>query len=435
MDLEPIGEPDDFLIRLTPDILPEPDAILVTGITPQRTHLEGIPEHEFLDYFQDSISILDTIFVGFNTIRFDDEFMRFLHYRNLHDPYEWQWKDGRSRWDLLDVVRMTRALRPEGIKWPFAPDGSRANRLELLTAINGLEHTHAHNALSDVIGSIEVAKLIKTNQPKLFEYLLSIRDKKSVASVLSVPVPLVYTSGRYPGEFEKTTIVIPIGPDKEPGSTLVYDLRTDPVTWLASAELQDSEHPIKPVKHNRCPAIAPISVMDQESWARIGLNPELINERVSFVRENSTKLAALYKPKFVRPEAVPLLEIPLEQVDAALYDGFIGGNDKKLLERIRGLSVDELTDLEATFEDKRLGGLVFLYKARQYPKSLLAEERIRWEKYLENKFMSDTENGEYATFMKRLEELAKLDYLDADKRYILEELALYGQSIVPSDGY
>lgn len=435
LHLEPIGEPDDFLIQLTPDVLPDPDAILVTGITPQRTHLEGITEREFLAHFQESISLPDTIFVGFNTIRFDDEFMRFFHYRNLADPYEWQWKDGRSRWDLLDVVRMTRALRPEGIKWPFAPDGSRANKLELLTAINGLEHTHAHNALSDVVGSIEIAKLIRSKQPKLFDYLLGIRDKTSISQLLSVPMPLVYTSGRYLGEFEKTTIVMPIGKASDPGSTLVYDLRIDPKEWIANIELQETDYPIKLVKHNRCPALAPIGVMDKESWKRIGLTPKIIEQNATFVRENSSKLAELYKPKYVYLQPEPLLEVQLDKVDAALYDGFIGANDKKQLERIRKLSPEELTDLETNFEDKRLDGLVFLYKARQFPKSLLAEERVRWEEYLEHKFLGNAENGEYATFMKRLEELASLDYLDADKRYILEELALYGQSIIPSDGY
>ena len=131
--------------------MPDPDAILVTGITPQRTRAEGYSEKEFLEIFYESIAIEGTIFVGYNSIRFDDEFMRTLLYRNLYDPYEWQWQDGKSKWDLLDVVRMTRALRPEGIVWPFASNGAKANKLELITAVNNLEHTHAHNAMSDVI--------------------------------------------------------------------------------------------------------------------------------------------------------------------------------------------------------------------------------------------------------------------------------------------
>src|SRR5581483_1177295 len=140
MALQPIGEPVNAFIKLSPDIVPDPEAVMVTGITPQKTLADGITEYEFLKLFYEIIATPDTIFVGFNNVRFDDEFMRFLHYRNFYDAYEWQWKDGRSRWDLLDVVRMVRALRPEGIEWPFAPDGKPSNRLEFMTAVNKLDH-------------------------------------------------------------------------------------------------------------------------------------------------------------------------------------------------------------------------------------------------------------------------------------------------------
>jgi exodeoxyribonuclease I len=143
MDLEPIGEPNNILIKLTDDILPEPDAVLVTGITPQKTLSDGITEYDFLRIFDSEISINDTIFVGFNSVRFDDEFMRFTLYRNYYDSYEWQWKEGRSRWDLLDVARMTRALRPDGIEWPFDTNGKPSNQLGLLTSVNKLNHDNA----------------------------------------------------------------------------------------------------------------------------------------------------------------------------------------------------------------------------------------------------------------------------------------------------
>src|SRR6185312_1289553 len=109
MDLKRVGEPFNHLIKLTPDVLPSPDAGWVTGITPQKTLSEGLTEAEFLKLFPQEVVKSDTIFVGYNSIRFDDEFMRFLLYRNFYDAYEWEWRDGRSRWDLLDLVRMTRA--------------------------------------------------------------------------------------------------------------------------------------------------------------------------------------------------------------------------------------------------------------------------------------------------------------------------------------
>ena len=110
LELEPIGEPYNILVKLNDDTLPNPDALMVTGITPQSTQADGYTEAEFAKLLMDEIFTEDTITVGFNNIRFDDEFIRAFFWRNFYDPYEWCWRDGRSRWDMLDVVRMTRAL-------------------------------------------------------------------------------------------------------------------------------------------------------------------------------------------------------------------------------------------------------------------------------------------------------------------------------------
>jgi exodeoxyribonuclease-1 len=430
LDLVPIGDPDDILIQLTPDILPDADAVLLTGITPQQTRSDGISEAEFAAYFEKHISTPGTVFLGFNTIRFDDEFVRALLYRNLRDPYEWQWRDNRSRWDLLDLVRMTRALRPDGIQWPFGSDGSKANRLELIASVNGLTHERAHNAMSDVLASIEVAKLVRSNQPKLFDYLLDMRSKKAVEGLLNSGSPLVYTSGRYPSKYEKTAVVIPIGPGPDSGSTLVYDIRIDPSKWLK--EQSEEYCPIKLVKHNRCPALAPVTVLDSKNYEMLEYTPEEITQRVRKIRQVVDALLATYRPRERPASPTSLFEVPLLEVDAMIYDGFFGDKDKKILERIHSMKPEELVDTSFEFDDMRLPALYFLYRARQFPKTLLADERVRWEEYVSHRLLGeDGSGGPYKKYMQRLQELASVDYLDADKRYILEELALYGQSIVP----
>ena len=199
MDLNPVGEPVNILVKMTDDALPSPKAIMVTKITPQKTLAEGVSEAEFCKTVMDEIFVPNTVAVGYNTVRFDDEFMRAILWRNFYDPYEWEWKDGRSRWDMLDVVRLTRALRPEGINWPVTDEGKATNRLELLTKMNGLLHEHAHDALSDVYATIAVAALIREKQPDLFSYLFKMRDKREVQKLsnLDNPRPFVYASGRY----------------------------------------------------------------------------------------------------------------------------------------------------------------------------------------------------------------------------------------------
>ncbi|MGH7191905.1 MAG: exodeoxyribonuclease I, partial [Candidatus Saccharimonadales bacterium] len=393
MQLKPVGKPVNHLIKLTPDIRPSPDAVLVTGITPQRTLADGLTEAEFLKIFHKEVVAPDTIFVGFNSIRFDDEFMRFLLYRNFYDAYEWQWKDGRSRWDLLDVVRMTRALRPGGIEWPFAPDGRPANRLEMLTAVNKLDHGQAHDALSDVQATIAVARLLKDKQPDLFDYLLNHRDKKIVSGLVETGQPFVYTSGKYTSEFHHTTAAVLLA--KRPkGEALVYDLRHDPAlfTGLSVDELVDRWRftddpdapprlPVKTIKYNRCPAVAPLGVIkDAKTQERLGLTLETIAENRDRLRkvqkEFADKVVEAISRMDARREAEQAALVDNElTVDSRLYDGFLPDSDRAIFPKVRAAEPERLGDFADKLNDGRLKNLLPLYKARNYPGSLSDEER------------------------------------------------------------
>ncbi len=436
MDLKPIGKADNLLIRITPDVLPQPDAVLVHSITPQRTLLDGITEAEFARYLTSQVCSADTIMVGYNNLRFDNEFIRFTLWRNFHDAYEWSWKEDRSTWDLLDVVRMTRALRPDGIKWPFAPDGKPSNRLEYLASVNKLDHDSAHDALSDVMAVIEVARLIKRNQPKLFDYLLKHRSKKMVAPLVGAGRPLVYTSGRYPSEFEKTTIAAMVIEKPDKSGALMYDLRIDPDEFkdLAASELverwkargEDAPYfPVKELRYNRCPAIAPISVMDTAAYRRIKLHKELVESHFAKLKKaeglGDKLLQAL--EQVWPPRQTGLVDDPL-QVDGQLYEGFVGDADKDKMSVVRAAKPAELSELRLDFKDGRLILLLPLYKARNFPKSLDDKERAEWQAFRDAKLTSKLPG-----FFKRLEELAKTPGLDSEKRYLLEELNLYAQSI------
>ncbi len=450
MDLKPIGKPVNVLIKLTPDVLPSPDAILITGITPQQTLADGVTEAEFMKFFYDEVVRPDTIFVGFNSIRFDDEFMRFLHYRNFYDAYEWQWKDGCSRWDLLDAVRMTRALRPGGIEWPFAPDGKPANRLEYLTSVNKLAHSDAHDALSDVLATIEVARLVKTKQTDLFQWLVDNRGKKTVAKLVETADPFVYTSGKYSSEYLHTTAAVLLA--KRPrDEALVYDLRFDPAPFakMSIAELSEAwswtkdpdaiRLPIKTIKYNRCPAIAPLGVMkDKSSQQRINLDISTVTKHLNNFMQCRAELAdkmlqVVAKRDEERTKTQTALVDDRLTVDARLYDGsFFGDADKSAMRAVRAASPAELTRMSDSFRDNRLKNLLPLYKARNYSKALTAEERATWDEFCRAKLVQGGDKSQLAQFFNRLEGLA-VEKLPKQKSYLLEELKLYGESIIPAD--
>ncbi|MDB5170593.1 MAG: Exodeoxyribonuclease, partial [Candidatus Saccharibacteria bacterium] len=446
MELNPIGDPVNLLIKLTADTLPSPDAILVTGITPQQTLADGVTEAEFLKIFYDQVVQPDTIFVGFNSIRFDDEFMRFLHYRNFYDPYEWQWANGCSRWDILDLVRMTRALRPEGIEWPFNDEGKPANRLELLTKVNKLDHENAHDALNDVYATIAVAKLIREKQKDLFEYLLGVRDKKKAAEIIETGNPFVYSTGRYSGAGSSlcTSVAVLLAKHPQPGSALVFDLRHDPTpfldmsvdeliqAWRYSKDPEALRLPVKSVKYNRSPAVAPLGVIKDEAvQERIELKLETITKHLGILQQHRAAFAkkileAVEKMDAQRDkEQQTALDESQLTVDSRLYDKFIDNGDKQAMRTVRTAKPEELNSLADNFHDDRLKMLLPLYKARNYPKSLDSDERAAWDAFCAQKLFDGGTNSRLARYFARLAELANGKLTDSQK-YLLEELQLYG---------
>lgn len=447
MQLNPVGEPVNILVKQTEDTLPDPDAVLVTGITPQATIADGITEAEFLKIFNDEVATPNTIFVGYNTVRFDDEFMRCLHYRNFYDPYEWQWQDNRSRWDLLDVVRMTRALRPDGIAWPFDVKGRPTNRLELLTALNKLDHAHAHDALSDVEATIAVARLIRNKHERLFDFLLSMRDKRKVAELVEGNQPFVYTSGKYPGEFEKTTVAVAVcsHPGRN-GSTFVYDLRNDPLQykdktpeqlaelWRWKKEPDEPRLPIKTMQYNRCPAVAPIGVLDAATQQRLKLDMQQVKQHLVIIQKMTDleeRLCKAWEIMEGKREQTHLVSVE-QDVDGCMYNGFFDSQDKQAMRVVRAARPEELGDLGLSFRDQRLTAMLPLYKARNYPKLLRNEERATWETFCEQRLLGGGQHSRMAKFFARLQEISARDDLPSHQQYLLEELRLYAESIMPA---
>lgn len=447
LDLKTIGSPDNFFIKITPDILPEPEAVLITGITPQKTLADGISEVEFLDYFYKNIATPNTVFVGFNTIRFDDEFIRFLNYRNFYDAYEWQWQNGNSKWDMLDVSRITRALRPDGINWPFTSDGKPSNKLELLASVNKLLHDNAHDALSDVNATISLAKLIKQKQPKLFDYMFAMRDKKAIEKLVSKSEPFIYSSGKYSGDYEKTTIAVTLANHPtQKGAFFVYDLRFDPKPFATKkvnelAEMlikyiyKDDELklPVKMMQSNRCPAIAPLSVLDAKSPKRLKIDINQINKNLKTLLDYSdfgNKIQEAVKINEKLKQTGFLVDI--NDVDSQLYEGFFNDADKTKMRVVRAADQNGLADLNLDFDDSRLEKLLLLYKARQFPKSLSPDEQKAWQKYLDIKLLEGGEQSQLAKYMSKINELAEKTETTDNQKYLLEELKIYGESIIPA---
>ncbi len=343
---------------------------------------------------------------------------------------------------------MTRALKPDGIKWPFAPDGKPTNRLEYLSSINKLNHEAAHDALSDVMATIDVARLVKTKQPQLFDFLLSIRKKEKVREIVDSGKPFMYTAGKYSSAYLHTTAAVLLGRHAEQDYALVYDLRVDPgpflkmtvdqiiEAWQYTKDPDAIRLPVKTLKYNRCPAILPGVVKDQETLKRLDLDLEAVGNNLSSIKKNGKEFVnKLFKAVKIMDdkrakEQVSLVDNELT-VDSRLYDGFVDGSDKSTMMSVRIADPDELTD-KNKFKDSRLNSLLPLYKARNYPKTLNNEEQFKWEAFCRLQLFDGGQNSKAAKYFEKLEELSQKK-LTPKQKYLVEELQLYGQSIIPEN--
>lgn len=443
-ELNIIGPPLMLYCQPSRDFLPKPEACLITGITPQKALAEGVPEPEFIARVMAELSQPGTCGVGYNSLRFDDEVTRYTLYRNFYDPYEREWSQGNSRWDIIDMVRLTRALRPEGIVWPNHEDGAPSFKLEQLTKVNGLAHEAAHDALSDVYATIAVARLIKEKQPKLYDYYFQLRSKHKVAELINLAErrPLLHISSMFPAINGCAALVAPIAmhPVNKNG-VIVFNLAHDPAPLLdltveeirlrlftRAADLPEGIErlPLKVVHMNKCPVLVPAKMADTATAARLNLDLERCFQHWQILQsyDIAAKLQQVFSENGFEPRSDP---------ERMLYDGFLPKGDKPLLRAVREATPEQLSvPANFPFRDKRMATLLFRYRARFYPNSLSAPETQQWLDFCRQR-LTDPNAGAALTLAELEARIVCLREERADDetaQKILSALEEYGRSLV-----
>ena len=395
LELNEIEAPIAFHCQPTRDILPEPQACLITGITPQQAQREGVPEPEFFARVVEAMSPRGSCVLGYNSIRFDDELTRHGLWRNFFPPYDREWRNGCSRWDLIDPIRAAYALRPAGLNWPLREDGAPSFRLEHLTAANGIEHSGAHDALVDVRATLDLARAFRRAQPRLWEFLLAHRDKRSAARLLDLarPAMVLHTSTRYPASRGCTTLIAPLAAHtSSPQGVLVFDLMHDPAPlfeldvddlrdrlFVARADLPDdvARIPLKTVHLNRCPVLSPANTLAGVDLDRIGLDPERCASHFETLMDARGLLAAKLQLVFDSTR-----DFSGSDPESDLYGGLPPESDLALLPRIRRAQAAELASFAQQLSDPRYRELLFRYRARHHPESLDPDETERFRAWV-----------------------------------------------------
>lgn len=441
-DLNPVADPVSFYCQPAPDFLPHPEACLITGITPQKALREGVPEVEFAARIHAELSLPGTCGAGYNSVRFDDEVTRYLLYRNLYDPYAREWRNGNSRWDIIDLARMAYALRPQGMAWPLREDGTPSFRLEDLSAANGLEHGDAHDALSDVYATIALARKLRAQQPRLYDYLFQLRDKTRAGEMfdLAKRTPLLHTSRMFPAQYGCTAVVVPLARDpRNKNGVIVYDLRYDPTPLLelevaevrervftADEDLPDGTErvPLKTVHLNKCPALAPLNTLPADAGTRLQIDVDSAMRHLERIQAVPATELATKIQQVMAPADFP----PAPEAEAALYEGFISNAERAELDKLRALPPHKWP--QPRLRDARLPDLLWRYRARNYPHTLNAAEQAQWETYRHTR-LTDPNAGAGIVADEYFQRIEALRVESAPEQLaILEALESYGREIL-----
>lgn len=431
MDLNPIGSPVVLYCKPPMDYLPDPLACLVTSITPQETIEKGLPECEFIERINNEFSQPGTCVCGFNSLRFDDEFIRNALYRNLLDPYEREWKNMNSRWDILDLVRAAHDLRPEKLKWPpkNPATGNPVFKLTELTKANGIDQTGAHDAMVDVRATVAIARLIKEREPRLFSYLFRIRSKTEVKNMIGTPfaVPCLLTSVSFTSPSGCTSMIVPITPSiSSPNTMICFDLRQDMTGLLTAPEDSILQTPgIIRVALNKCPALSPLSVLSPEMEARLNINRSACLSRYDMLKQHAELIIKIRKAD----EAIKFEEV--DDSDFQLYSGFFPDSDIAGFELIRKAPPAQKLGLNLRFSDKRCSQLVWRYVCRNYPEALDPDNMRRWKSFCSARLLCPPGNiqNNLQFFERKVKEKLSSDEIPPEGKVVMQRLKEYGDSL------
>ncbi|WP_436970334.1 exodeoxyribonuclease I [Microbulbifer spongiae] len=437
-----VGEPLMLYCRPAADCLPQPAASLVTGISPQSALAKGVPEIDFIQRILAELGAPGTCGVGYNSLRFDDEVTRYTLYRNLLDPYEREWRCGNSRWDIIDMVRLTYALRPEGIQWPNREDGAPSFRLQELTAANGIAHEGAHDALSDVHATIDLARLVRKQQPKLYDYVFRLRRKQAVSKLIDMRErrPLLHISGKVSASHGHLTYVMPLAShpvnrnaiiaanlamDPEPLFNLDADALGERL-YTARDQLGEGELPVglKLIHLNKCPVVAPANMLSDKRAGELGIDRTACEANWQKLRnvDLTKKLHKVYLAQ----------HFPERDVEGALYSGFLSDADRDLCRELhRNLAERGPAALagEVPFSDQRLPELLFRLRARNFPETLSDQEQQRWQIWCFRR-LTEPAAGASITLETYFRQLSELRAQYPERAALIAELENWGDNLL-----
>jgi len=347
--------------RLLPDVVPSPRAMLTNGITVQQLTDETLPSHyEMVQRIrQRLLAWSPAVFVGYNSIRFDEHLLRQAFYKTLNPLYLTN-ANGNLRSDAMRLIQASSVFAPDAITVPLAETGDRVTyRLDQVAPANDIDHEHAHEAMADVRATFHLCRRLLNRAPELWLSSVGFCRKPAILDFV-VTAPFFCLTDFY-GSRPYSCIVSTIGYNVENANEIyVYNLAVDPQGLAALGDsglrsrLGQRPKPVRRMRANAVPILSPVE--NAPSFAEgLSLGSAELQRRENFLQAN----AGLRERLIAASGAIREIPEPSPHIEQQIYDGFFTNTDDDLMEYFHSIAWEERLDVVETFEESRLQEIGF----------------------------------------------------------------------------
>jgi exodeoxyribonuclease-1 len=362
----------DVRCRLLPHVVPSPGALAVTRVPIAQCLDPALPSHyEMICGIADRLcGWSPSIFLGWNTLGFDEHLLRQALYQCLHPPYLTN-TDGNSRTDLLKLCQALGVLRPGALVVPTGDNGKPSYKLDRLAPANGFDHSNAHDALADVEATIHVARIVRDRAPEHWSDAIRFSQKAAAAAFIDEEPAFVLTESYFgkPYQYALTRI----GAEPSSSNVLAYDLEMDPDGLRSlddqalAARLRRSPKAVRRVATNACPVMSPVDVFPSFH----GLTSDQLLSRARIIQSDaelcSRLCAAMERDPYPEPE----------HVEQRIHSGFATNADKARMRAFHAAGWPDRATIAGTFEDARLAELGHRLVFHHAPEAMALDVRAR----------------------------------------------------------
>ena len=393
--------------RLLPHIVPSPGALLATRVSPAMLMDAKLPSHyEAIRQIQATLKKWSpAIFIGFNSLKFDEHLLRQALFQTLHTAYLTN-TNGNTRSDVMRIAHAVSAYAPTSLVVPIDDRGLQTFRLDRLAPANGYNHMHAHEAMADVEATIYLARLLSTKAPEVWKLMDRAKRKLSVQQFLQTR-PTFYMTERYFGRTHSWLVTLCGKNPNYDAEFAVFDLQYDPGPYLSlsipelAKVLNATPKVIRSLRANSLPIIAPADMAP----ADVRCPPEYeAQRRILMVRGNHPFQERVGKALALRFASAR----PSPYVEERLYDGFPNHQDNARMTRFHDLDWSDRATLAEGFEDPRIAELahrLIYFKRRDLLPSKKAAELDLWRA---ERILTDDAEVPWMTVAKALAEAEEM---------------------------